>query len=230
MVVIIHGLMGSPRQFDFISEAAQISGYSVTAPTLPGHGGTIREFSESKFEQWQEHVDTEVERLIRDFESIWLVGHSIGGLLALNASARFNRHVRGVFTIACPFEFARFSVKLVRARLLQIFSSKIRSEYISSNSIPTSPSLIWRIRKPVAEVKKLVLSTRENLPRVHAPVMAVYSSFDEVTSIRSIDIQKTALSNTHFEYMLLNESLHAYYTNHERLMITDALLKFLALT
>jgi len=222
--------MGSPRQFEYLSEAVQMSGYSVATPVLPGHGGTLREFSESKFEQWQEHVDTELERLASDYESIWLIGHSMGGLLALNACVKFSRQVRGVFTIACPFEFTRFSTKVVKARLLQTFSSKIRSEYFIGNSIPLSPSLVWRIRKPAAEVKKLMLSTRENLPRVRAPVMAVYSSYDEVTSICSIDILKSALSNTHFEYLLLNESLHAFYPKHEREMIKNALLQFLDFT
>ena len=88
LVVFIHGFMGSPRYFDGFSEAMYQQGYSVASLLLPGHGSFAEEFAFSTMEQWQNHVNDEVVRFSRDHGKIWLVGHSMGGLLALNAAIK----------------------------------------------------------------------------------------------------------------------------------------------
>ena len=226
LVVFIHGFMGSPRQFGELGEAVHKRGFAVASLLLPGHNASIREFASCTHDRWQSHVDSELERFSRVHADIWLAGHSMGGLLAINAAARYGGHVRGIFSIACPFKLATFSANTVKARLKQAFSAEVSAAYRNGSSVPVSPSLIWRVRKPAAEVKKLMRVARENLRYIRAPVFAVYSASDELTSIESLEILSSGLAGASFEHLLLSDSLHAYYPEREREMIAQALLGF----
>jgi carboxylesterase len=233
LVVFIHGYMGSPRQFDYLAEAVRQDGCSTAALLLPGHGGSAKYFSSGSFERWQGHVDAEVERLSVDHDRILLVGHSMGGLLAINAAVKLSGHVRGIFTIACPFKVTNFSIYALRVRLRQVFGRKddpIKSTYFSNCSVTLSPSLILHSAKPTAEFKMLMLAARETLPRVRVPVTAVYSSSDELTSIESLGVLFSELTEAPFEQVLLSDSLHVYYPEHEQLMIRQALAKLIMRT
>ena len=230
IVVFIHGFMGSPRQFDRLTMAVYRQGFSAAALLLPGHGGPASEFKSSTFPGWQEHVDSEVERFSRDYQKIWLAGHSMGGLLALNAAVRYSGHVRGVFPIACPFKMTMFSAHTIKIRMQQVFSrssSPIKAAYRDGSSIKLSPSLIWSTAKPAFELSKLITTAKDNLPKVRAPVMAVYSVSDELTSIASLEILKSGLKGAAFEQIILSDSLHAYYPEHEFSVIERSLVGFI---
>jgi len=58
--------------------------------------------------------------------------------------------------------------------------------------------------------------------------VAVYSASDELTSIVSLDILKAGLTGASLESLVLADSLHAYYPEHEQLLIEQALLKLVA--
>ena len=230
LILFIHGFMGSPRQADALAEVANCHGYGVAALLLPGHGGTTRDFASGTFKHWQEHVDSEIERYSRDHANIWLAGHSMGGLLALNAVVKFRDNVRGVFLIGCPFKITMFSISALKLRLKLLFykkSNPIKAAYINSCSIPLSPSLLWRTLKPAAELRKLMAAVTEILPNVNVPVTAVYSKSDEVTAIKSLDLLKSGLRDGLCKPIILPDSLHAYYPEHEEIMINEALMRLI---
>jgi len=231
LVVFIHGFMGSPNQFDEWSDAAQQHGYSTAALLLPGHGSTAKVFGAGTFERWQGHVNTEVEAFSRDYDNILLAGHSMGGLLAINAAVGCVGFVRGILTIACPFKLNFFTADVLKTRFKQLLSKKddpIKATYLSTCSIQQSPSLIWHIIRPKAELEKLMATAHDNLPNVSVPVTAVYSSSDELTSIESLGILYSGLTGATFEQVLLSYSLHSYFTQDESELIKQALWKLMS--
>ena len=227
VVVFIHGFMGSPRQFDKLAQSVKDEGYSTTSLLLPGHGSTVKEFSSVTMEEWQSYVNAEIERLSPDYDDIFLVGHSMGCLLAINAAVMNTANFRGLFLMACPLKLRIFSAHALKLRTKIIFYRKshpIKATYIASNSIPPRLSLIWRIIKPTVELKKLIRITKGNLQNVSVPVTAVFSLDDELVSLDSLDILKNNLNQASFNSMILSDSLHSYYPEHEHLMIENALI------
>ena len=231
IVVFIHGFMGSPRQFDRLADAVYSEGFSVAALLLPGHGGAAKDFATGTFERWQNHVDAEIERLSTEYAVIWLVGHSMGGLLSINAAIKYSGHVRGVFPIVCPFKITTVSASSTKTRMKQILAPKddpIKAAYLLGGSVKPSPSLLWYTAAPAVELKKLMTAARGNLPLLSVPVTAVYSTSDELTSIESLEILKTGLTGAPFDCVVLSESLHAYYPEHEYAIIEQALIRFVS--
>ncbi|MCL2226036.1 MAG: alpha/beta fold hydrolase [Oscillospiraceae bacterium] len=230
IVVFIHGFMGSPRQFDGLAKAVHMNGFNAAILLLPGHGGSLRDFSSSKFKQWQNHVWSEIKRFSRNYENIWLVGHSMGGLLALCAAENPNNKVRGVFPIASPFKLTALSKRDIHIRLIQVLCADanfIKAAYIGHSSVPHTLTMLFSALGPMVQVKKLMHRTKAILHNIHLPVMAVYSAFDEIISIKSLDILKQGLTRAPFEHVILNKSLHAYYTKKERAIIEKTLLGFI---
>ena len=231
LVMFVHGFMGSPRQFDKLAGVAHRLGYSVAVLLLPGHGGSAKDFGAGTFERWQNHVDSEVERFSRDYKNIWLFGHSMGGLLAVNAAVKYSDNIRGLFLLASPFKIILISAHAVKVRLQLIFfrrNSPMKAAYLDGTSVKLTPNLLWHIFKPLAELNKLMKATRANLPNVRPPVTAVYSTSDELVSFHSLGILKSGLAGVGFEHFVLTDSLHAYYTEHEFSIIERAFIKMIA--
>ena len=226
IVVFIHGFLGSPRQFSRLAQSVHLQGYSAASLLLPGHGTTVKAFSAATMEDWQNHVNAEIGRFSSNHADIYLVGHSMGSLLTINAAVEFSGHVRCLFLIACPFKLRYFSAQSIKVKLQQLFylkSNPIKSAYLAGNSVRSSPSIIWRCAKPSAELNKLILITQDNLHKIRIPVTAIYSSSDEIVSVDSLEILSNGLGHAPFESMTLSDSLHAYYPEHERSLIESAL-------
>ena len=227
LVVFVHGFMGSPQQFAGLAQSVHAMGYSAASLLLPGHGSTVKEFSAATMENWQDHVHAEIGRLSCGHADICLVGHSMGGLLAINTAIKHSGHVRCLFLIACPFKLKYLSVQTIKTKLQQAFyrkSNPVKSAYLLGNSVTLSPSLIWRFAKPTAELYRLINITKDNLHKVRVPVTAVYSSSDETVSTDSLGMLKNRLDQAPFESVTLSDSLHAYYPEHERSLIEAALI------
>ena len=230
LVIFIHGFMGNPRLFDEFAETVRQHGCSAESLLLPGHGGSVKDFESSTAEQWQGYVDSEIERLSRGHPNIRLVGHSMGGLLALNAAVHQSEYVRGVFMIASPFKLAVFRLKANITRIKYIFYRKthpVKIAFLENTGIRFSPRIIFHIIKPFAELRKIMRCTRDVLQDVRVPVTAVYSLSDELTSIKSLEILKSGLSGAQLTQITLLESLHAYFPESERVKIAQALIKSL---
>ena len=230
LVVFVHGFMGSPRQFDKLAQTVHRKGYSAVSLLLPGHGGSAKDFATGTLTSWQHYVDTEVERLSREYENIWLVGHSMGGLLVVNTAIRYGACIRGIFMIASPFKLTIISAQSLKVRLQLLFyrkSNPVKAAYFIGNSIKFSPGLLWYLFKPTIELHKLMKVTQENLPDVRPHLSAVYSLSDELVSLFSLEILKSGLTGASFDHFVLSDSLHAYYPDHEFALIEQALVRML---
>ncbi|MCL2200354.1 MAG: alpha/beta fold hydrolase [Oscillospiraceae bacterium] len=229
-VIFIHGFMGSPRQFDRLAGAVHKRGFNAVILLLPGHGRSSRDFSLSTAEIWQKYVQDEIERLSAKFTDIWLVGHSMGGLLALGAAAKPHKALRGVMTIASPFKLTALSRKDIKIRLITVLASdenKIKSEYMGKNSVPVTSKIFLHTLGPMVQVSLLMRSTRAKLPSITLPVVSAYSKGDELVSFRSLEIIRSEISAIPFEEVVLERSLHAFYTEKEKVILEEALIEFL---
>ncbi len=97
--VLLHGLSANKRIMSYISAGFAAEGLRVFVPDLPGHGRTDGPFSYERSEQCSENLVRElVARGLLDPERTILVGHSLGGAIALRVASRFP--VAGVIAIS----------------------------------------------------------------------------------------------------------------------------------
>jgi carboxylesterase len=80
-VLLLHGFTGSPASMRPLAEAFANAGFSVEVPVLPGHGSTVAELSEARFEHWAQAAEAEYLALEAKSERVLVAGLSMGGLL-----------------------------------------------------------------------------------------------------------------------------------------------------
>jgi len=228
IVLFIHGFMGSPHQFEALVELAREQEVSAASLLLPGHGAGSDEFKKSTKAMWQEHVDSALKRFSGEYERILLVGHSMGGLLSINAAVKQPEHVKGLMLICSPFKLASFSPRMFEGRRVQAFAREERPIQVAFNEgagVEAGTRTLWHVIKPATDFLRVMHATKENLPKLRAPVTAFYSTGDEIVSIKSLDILRTGLTGTMLEGITLKDSDHAYFPLQEREMIENTLIE-----
>ena len=227
LVIFIHGFMGSPGQFDDLAETAYKKGCSVLSIVLPGHSGSGKHFVNSSLIEWETHLQNEISKYRDHYSQIYLVGHSMGGLLALNASIVKANKICGVLMLSSPMRIAFISPDSLRCKFKLLFSLRereIRKRYTLSNSIDSDLLYCLLLLKPFQQLKALMQKTEHNLSDVFTPVTMIHSKNDEMVAFESAKILYDGLSNTTRKSIALQNSSHAYYPADEREKIGSELL------
>lgn len=101
-VLFVHGIVGTPNHFSELVSLVP-KGVSVYNILLEGHGGSVRDFSHTSMQKWEEQVRDAVDELCATHSEIYIVAHSMGTLFAIDCAIR-DRSVKGLFLLAVPLK------------------------------------------------------------------------------------------------------------------------------
>lgn len=107
-VILIHGIAASLRDWDFLLPALEQAGYAGYALDLLGHGDSPKPDSREYEMDWLfEHFLCWFDSLDLNEPAV-LVGHSLGGYLALEFARRFSSRTRGLILVNPFFSRSQF--------------------------------------------------------------------------------------------------------------------------
>ena len=86
-VLLVHGFNGSPNNFNDLPDRLAAAGWRVRAMLLPGHGTTPYAFEQTTPDDLRAAVTATLRELRREHDAVALLGHSMGGALAVLAAA-----------------------------------------------------------------------------------------------------------------------------------------------
>lgn len=193
VILCVHGIQGSPSQFDWILSA--LGGHvPVENLLLPGHGGDVRAFRKSGMHAWQACVDAKITQLSARYENILYIGHSMGCLLGIDACIRLKTRVRALMLLACPLAL-RPSWRYVKNNFCAAASIRLDDPFVaaarSGNSVQAaSPLAYLSCLRPYLQLLFKMRSVRKQLAQLTLPVLAIHSQRDEIVSPRSLDYFK----------------------------------------
>ncbi|MFX0182708.1 MAG: alpha/beta hydrolase [Candidatus Hodarchaeota archaeon] len=87
---------------EFSKELYSTTGMTIWLPALKGFGTKPEDLYNIKFSDWMTDTRNALKKLHQDCESVFVVGHSLGGLLTLLLAAE-NEKINGIVTWAAPF-------------------------------------------------------------------------------------------------------------------------------
>lgn len=103
-LLMLHGFSSTPAVFRNL--LPHLSHYNaIIAPTLPGHGKTPHHFSSIKANEWLSYVENEFKQLSTEYETVDVLGLSLGGLLAGYLSQKFT--INHLYLLAPAFDLKR---------------------------------------------------------------------------------------------------------------------------
>lgn len=86
-ILLIHGVTGSPVEMKFVGKALHRAGYTVYAPLLAGHGYDLSVLRKSRWQDWYDSVLRAASKLGNDFETLYVAGVCVGGMLGLRLAS-----------------------------------------------------------------------------------------------------------------------------------------------
>lgn len=225
-MLFLHGILGTPRHFDFLLPLLP-EDWSVWTLMLPGHGGSCADFSRSSMAQWKSSVSDAIEELRRGHRRIFIVTHSMGGLLAVWAASENPEKIAGIFALAMSLKI-RFTAKAAMASLHAAFrspesDSPYRRATRDACSITLSKNpfayLGWFPR--FLELFALSRDTRRMIGDFKLPCLVIQSAKDELVSKRSAEFTGNA------DTVSLPDSSHYFYSEKDRETILSEFSQFI---
>lgn len=174
--LLIHGLGGRPAEVAPLARYMQARGIATFSPQLKGHTGNKDDLQGVSYRQWIESGERAFERLSSFCQNIFIVGFSMGGLIAANLPHSPN--VKGIITLNTPI----YPVNLSRMAKNLIYDIKtrkfdyLRSYVLSSLKVPFSTLI---------EFLKLLNVTKSKFKDICYPLFVAQSMEDDVVLPKS---------------------------------------------
>jgi len=227
-VLFIHGIVGTPRHFDDLILLLPDT-VSVHNLLLAGHGGSARDFAHASMTAWELQVEAAVAALAETHSHIYLVAHSMGALLSIEAAAH-HKEVEKLFLLAVPLRIAltpamaRNSWKVYRSTIAPDDHAALAAQRccgVAQTKNPL-PYLGWIPR--FLELFSKIRAVRKLLPKLTTPSLAAQSMKDELVSPRAMDDLR---QNPHITLLPLPHSGHYYYPPADKEALHEAFTAFL---
>lgn len=99
-LILIHGFASSPSLYREMAPGLADAGFECRAPHLPGFGEPLSNMLRVSESNWRDTVADSVARAKADGKKVWLVGHSLGGTLALDYALSHPDDLEGLVLLA----------------------------------------------------------------------------------------------------------------------------------
>ncbi|MDD4101336.1 MAG: alpha/beta hydrolase [Kiritimatiellae bacterium] len=192
-VLFIHGFADSPYVWRRIATRLAATGRcTCRAMRLPGSAEPAETARCQSLRLWRTSIADELIKLRSGHERVWLVGHSMGGALALDAAARLPDMVDGVVLFAPLLEVSRRRSPLLPpavwfavARVALCLSPTFESPFSAEGVAVDDPSFTYPRDRfiPFAVYNglfRLVRELRHKAPLVLCPLFVVAAEKDAV--------------------------------------------------
>ncbi len=173
-VLIIHGFTGNLYDNEYLMNYLEYErSLDIYAKTLPGHDR--ERFSDCKYTDWVTFVEDEIEHLINQgYQSIYVVGHSMGGILASIVASKY-KEVKKLVLINAAFDYFNF-----KQNKIDLIENKDFDKYkvILDKALRMTPSFF-------IEFTKLVKKHRSVITDINCDVLILQSMEDEIIPLET---------------------------------------------
>jgi carboxylesterase len=225
-VLCVHGLTGTPYEVRPPAEALAQAGFFCEGLLLPGHGTRVAELSATPRTAWVDAVVAAHDALAERHARVYVLGLSLGGVLALALAQR--RALAGAVVMAAPLRLAR-----VVHTAVPLLARVVRS-------LPKTPAILdpeARARHPgydrmplpaVHELLRLAREVESALDRIAAPVQLIYSRRDPTVPAFNAERVMRGLPTGGHELHWLEDSAHVLPVDREREVVARRVVDFLS--
>jgi len=181
-VLIIHGFAGGVYDAESIQYKLnpnwELDVYNFT---LPGHERNLTH--DVTYHEWLDSVDEHIEYLIKaGYRSIYVIGHSMGGLLATHAAVKY-KEVKKLVLAAPAFQYLDEDDKLIdKVDSLIKNGPNIVKAYKGKEII----SRILKVSIPMLlEFTKLVSQSQDLPSKLNTPTLIIQGKDDDIVPVTS---------------------------------------------
>lgn len=226
--VLVHGFTSTPYDVRACGEYLSARGIAVEAPLLHGHGTSPEDLSKTRLTDWLRSIQDSYDRLEERCDHVFGLGISLSGnfLLALAPLLPFT----GLILIGTPLRFRyerayRAAYRILRA-LGREYQKKWYVDHLAEDIRKHRPTYD---RFPLAcgpDCFAAVRWSKENLQRVHCPVLILQSTTDHAVDDRTVTEFSTRLASRDVTVRWIPNRYHVLLIDHGSEEVFDLIARF----
>ncbi|MCK4408490.1 MAG: lysophospholipase [Candidatus Eisenbacteria sp.] len=200
VVGLVHGYAEHSSRYDATARCLARDGYAVQTLDLRGHGRSEgKRCFVSDFREYLSDVDAVLQRAARSWPErpVFLMGHSLGGLIALlfviERSVPLSGLILSAPSVRLGSDFSPFKARVseLLGRTFPGFPTvKFRSESLSSDENVVQAyrddELVYRGRTPArtaSEIIRTIRAVQERMHRIELPLLVMHGADDQVADV-----------------------------------------------
>lgn len=255
LVILIHGLTGTPNEMKFLANFLNRKGYSVICPRLANHTEPIYVL---KMTRWQDIYGGLRQVMLKgeaaEFDGpVFVSGLSMGAIFALLLGNEFKKKINGVSCLAPTLFYDGWNSPSVKFIMPIACKTPIKYFYYFKEEPPygvKNEAIRERIHRyyqnaslddmdnvaqygypyfPAAllyEVDLLARHARKKLSGIDFPVQLIQAKDDDVASVRNSKFIYDRIKSEMKEMILLYDSYHVITADHERYIVAEKVVEF----
>ena len=168
-VLLIHGFTASPTELRPVGTYLHEQGFTALGARLAGHGTRIEDLRTTAWSDWVKSAHSALEQLKALCERVYVVGLSMGGVIAARLAADHPSSVAGIALLAPAFHIqSRFLwlAPLLHPLLPDLPKGTHSMQYFSEHSLFTYEAMP---ACALAQLEKLIRTTRPRLRSIKQP-------------------------------------------------------------
>jgi carboxylesterase len=225
--LLLHGFTGSPAEMEELAAFLRDHGCAVAVPTLPGHATQPDDLRGIPYQKWIETSEKAFADLRQAYSTIFVIGQSMGGSLALHLAA--HHQFAGVVTLAAALRLP-LSLEIASYVFAPIFPVRYKRNGSDVNDHNGKTQLKNYDRYPMSAVRqlmRLLRKIRAELPAVTAPVLAIHSPSDHVVPFDNLGLLMREIKSPVREQMVVENSYHVLTVDYDRVIIFKRIWDFI---
>ena len=220
-VLIIHGIAGGTYDEEgLLFDLEQVRDFDVDQFTLPGHN--VKSIKHTSREEWIGYSEDRLKYLIRHgYKTIYLVGHSMGGVIATHLASKY-KQVKKIVLIAPSFTHIGKENGGMVGAIMKI------PEISKAYSISEVETRITKLPpKAIKEFLELCDLYQYSYKDLDIPVMILHGSKDQLVPIKSTKAIFGQLETKHKVYVTVRNYYHDIFSGPKLPDINRTITKFL---
>jgi carboxylesterase len=205
--LLSHGFTGTTQSMRPWAEHLAAAGLTVSAPRLPGHGTRWQDMNATRFSDWYGELERAFEDLQARCDSVFVMGLSMGGTLALRLAELRPSDVAGLVLVNASLGTDRKDAKLapVLSKVVPSFpgiGSDIKKQGETELAYDRIPL------KAAASLQKAWPVICADLSKITCPVLVYRSRVDHVVPPVSGELLLKGLAGGTVQERVLEDSYH----------------------
>ena len=205
-LLCIHGLGGTGNDFRIFATIMQKTGWTVSVMRVAGHGVTPEVLRETSPADWRESVDRAVADLQTRVKTVFILGASFGGVLALDA-ARRHPDVCGMVLVNTPLSYrVGGGFQYLGLKFLQLLGKDFPKPGLTSDEkqhyAKTGSLVAWPVTAILDSRKFMSSVVRPTLAAMKTPALIIRNGDDPLVSAKNANEICTIYGGSTRQYIL----------------------------
>lgn len=225
-ILFIHGFVGGNYDFDnFPNELQLYKKFDVFTYTLPAHQRVV--VKDVKYKEWLDESEKQIEFLINNgYKEIYLVGHSMGGVIAAYLASTYPQ-VKKLVLAAPAFRYFYFKDGKVDLKNLNESIKNLPTIFKGTSTEEIMSRLLKTPISTAIEFTKLVNNCQDCVNNITCPTLIIHGLNDFIAPSESTDYVYNSIKSKTNILINIDKLNHECFTTSKGKIVKKEITNFL---